>query len=264
VIDFYASEPHYADHLAPIWFALPAEQRGTFHVEHRLAEHLTLHGIEPSLGRPRVGGSAVVVAGWSDSWAARSAGRRVVYVEHGAGQTYTGGGVASHPSYSGGSGHDGTVLFLSPSETVAGRWRAEYPYVPAAAVGCPKLDRFHAGPPRARARTLRGAAVAITFHSDVALCTESRSAWRHYDPGLSAVVAALRDGGAHVLGHAHPRLWRHVAHRWQQVGAEPVVEALADPPWLADRRAEVVAEVYAACDGKAAERAADAILGLAS
>lgn len=68
----------------------------------------------------------------------------VVYVEHGAGQTYDGDPISvDHPSYAGGEGFERVILFVCPSERVADRWRSVYPNTPAVVVGCAKMDRWH-------------------------------------------------------------------------------------------------------------------------
>lgn len=149
--------------------------------------------------------------------------RPVVYVEHGAGQSYDGDPrSAGHGSYSGGKGLDRVVLFIGPSEHVSARWRERYPSTPAVAVGCPKLDaRFSRLSERARAYDERRVA-AITFHWDCALVAESTSAWRHFDRALPGLVSWAREHDVELLGHGHPRLWRTIAPRWRALGVEPV------------------------------------------
>jgi hypothetical protein len=281
---------------------------------------------------PPPGARPCLVAGYKDHVLARAAGRPTIYVEHGAGQSYAGDPVSARMSgYPGGMGHEGTLLFVAPGEAPRARWEEFYPDVPAVAVGCPKLDGRHRAEPRARARALDGATVAVSFHWPNPLIQETRSAWPHWAPGLADAVADLSDAGATVLGHAHPRLWRHVAPLWRRWGAEPVEDfgevldradvfaadntsalpeaaicgvplvwidhpfyrrdvehggrfwrwprgqvtcggpefladaagrALADPEPVRAAREAMVAEVYVACDGRAAERAADAIRGV--
>lgn len=59
--------------------------------------------------------------------------------------------------------------------------------------------------------------VAVTFHSDLALCPETRSAWRYYDPHLPRLVT---DPRWRVLGHGHPRLWPTIRRRWTELGVD--------------------------------------------
>jgi hypothetical protein len=209
VIDAYASLRHYAEHLAPVWAALPAELRGTFY---------SPSSTEPwgtPLHRGRDQGRLVLVAGWRD--AQTVAPSPLVYLEHGAGQSYDGDprGVGQG-SYSGGQGLGRVQLFLCPSRRVADRWQAAYPEAATAVVGCPKLDAWHAAASWAE-RPLGRPVVAVTFHWECPLVPETRSAWSHYDHHLPGLVA---DPRWQVLGHGHPRLWGAIRRRWRALGAE--------------------------------------------
>jgi hypothetical protein len=230
VIDAFASQPHYVAHLAPIWWELPEEQRGCFYLagaavepdpRQELALPLKAYGTPPRSDR------LTLVAGYIDE---QVLDRPVVYVEHGAGQTYRGDpAAASDPSYHGSPGHDRVRLFVSPNEQVASRWRERYADTPAVAAGCPKLDRWHVEASRrgrqvaARNRRLNGhRTVAFSFHHHSQTCPETRSAWPEYAPHMALVVAELKAMGWSVLGHWHPRLGPRMAGQWARVGAEPV------------------------------------------
>lgn len=223
VVDAYASLRHYHDHLAPIWERLPAGVRGTFWSPSRSQQW------GRALDRTRDQGALTLVASALDG--AQLGDTPLVYVEHGAGQTYTG---TRSGSYAGGPGHGGVRLFVAPNRHVAGRWSDAYPGVPVAVVGCPKLDRWHleqqdqhhddqedcddhaGGHDRDGTRPLR---VAVTFHWDCGLCPETRSAWRHYDRALPRLC---RDHRWEVWGHGHPRLWPTIRQRWTQLGVRLV------------------------------------------
>jgi hypothetical protein len=200
VIDAYASLRHYAEHIRPVWDALPDQLRGQW------LEAPRLHRRDPA--------RTVLVASWRD--AQQVAPSPLVYVEHGAGQTYDADPRArGNGSYSGGAGLDRVRLFLCPNAAVADRWRAAY-RAPAAVVGCPKLDRWHRA---ARDTAYQGArpTVAVTFHWECALVPETRSAWRHYDRALPVLA---HDPRWRLLGHGHPRLWGTIRRRWQQLGVD--------------------------------------------
>lgn len=147
----------------------------------------------------------------------------VVYVEHGAGQTYEGDprGVA-FPSYSGGTGLERAVLFVCPSETVAARWRARYPATPTVAVGAPKLDRWLREPPGHGLARPSFPTVAFTFHWECALVPETRSAWRYYDEALPGLASGTEWG---FLGHGHPRIYGVLHRRWQKLGVSHTPDA---------------------------------------
>lgn len=219
-IDVLASMPHYRDHLAPIWAALPDELRGTWWGPYgrRVDRSFTANT-----------SGVLLVAGALDRVKA-APGRPVVLLEHGAGQSYDGDpSGARHASYSGGADWQAAVGFLCPSERVADRWRAAYPGAEAVAVGCPRLDRWHGHRPL---RTLRPV-VAFTFHWDCALVPETRSAWAHYERAMPAIVAELRGAGWSVVGHSHPRWKSALARRWHELGV-PYVASLEEVMETAD------------------------------
>lgn len=214
VVDCLASQGKYATHLAPIWLALDSSERGTFYVVGGLANTIDAEGLPGiKLGYPPPGTTPTMVAGFVDEQQCR---RPVIYVEHGSGQSYSDGGHVD-PCYSGSLGHDRVILFLSPGETVADRWRRVYPITPAVAVGVPKLDWWHRQPRRQRNKP---PVVAVTFHSEGPLNPETIGAWSHYDSALPALAAAYPG----MLGHGHPGIWRRIELRWRELGVEPVAD----------------------------------------
>lgn len=216
-LNLYASLSHYADHLWPIWQQLPSEVRG----EAWAPRHDDWWG-NPQ--HPQAPPGPVLVASWGDACSAITRGRDLVYVEHGAGQTYEG-----DPAGRGAAGWAGATarglervrLFVCPNERVAQRWRAVH-RAPAVAVGCPKMDRWHGA--KRETRNAVPATVAVTFHWDCTLVAESRTAWPWYDQALPRLRDWSRAHGVHLLGHGHPRMWSRLRRRWEALGIEPVAE----------------------------------------
>ena len=184
-IDLVASYPHYRDHLLPIFKCLPAELQGD-----------ARPGAKP--GR----GNIALVAGWADVAPLRGS-HRMIYVEHGAGQSYVDASYQPGYSASGGRRHQGVIGFVAPSQHVADNWKT----APSVAVGCPKMDAYMGltpiGPP----------SVCFAFHWDCLIAPETRSAFSHYQPRLTEVVDRFRAQGVGVYGHAHPR-WEGRLDKW--------------------------------------------------
>lgn len=316
MIDFIARERHFADHLYPVWLALPENLRGTFYVHEQLLELASAAGVAAATVAGAGSGGLTVVASYSDLKHARELGRRVVYCEHGAGQSYLG---VNSGSYIGAVDRAGVVAVLVPGPDAARRHRAVHPAIPAHPVGCPKLDRHHGSPPSPSGAPV----VAISFHWHCRVCRETRGAHAHYKKALPRLAERFR-----LIGHGHPRALAQLRRDYDRAGIEtvadfdeviarasvycidnsstmyewaaldrPVVvlnapwfrrrvehglrfwshadvgpqvevagqlpaaieEALADPPEIAARRREIVRDVYLACDGKAAARAAGAL-----
>lgn len=214
----YASLQHYWEHLAPVVDALQS------------ATTQPLRGVHAPQGRSWGGplprdrsGGLWLVASAADV-KRLGPGVPVIYLEHGAGQSYHGDpAAAGSMSYAGGDGLDEVVLFLCPNETVAARWHHRYPDAALAVVGCPKLDRWHANPVT---RNPDRPTVAVTFHWPNTLCPESQWALPHYRPALPRLAAELAGAGVELVGHGHPRAWRQLRREWHRLGVRPV-ESLA-------------------------------------
>ena len=183
-VDLVYSLNHYLDHMLPIWQALPDDMKGEVHDRE--------HPVRPPL-RNRI----ALVGGWQDVQTLRP-NHRMIYVEHGSGQTYAGDvKSALQPGYSGSGGfrHGGVEMFIAPNDVVAFRWQT----APAYAVGCPKMDQYVNGEQPAEN------AVCFAWHWESLISPEARTAWWHYASQLPDVVAFYKQQGFTVYGHAHPR-----------------------------------------------------------
>jgi hypothetical protein len=206
VIDFYASEPHFADHLTPIWRALPPEHRGRFVVHQRLPAARVGVPVENT----PAGLGVTVVASYGDLKKVRQHTDRVIYMEHGAGQSY----VSDRPigSYLGAADRDGVIAVLVPGPHSFRRARSAYPDLPVYEVGCPKLDRLIAQPTPTDG-------VAVSFHWDPqGVAHEARSAWSQF--GSAAMKLPAEFG--RVIGHGHPRAMPRYALAYARAGLDVV------------------------------------------
>lgn len=196
MIDAHAYQPHFIDHIAPVWRALPSRGRFTVRTA-ALVSHAESRGIEASVGQP--GDGPLLVAGAGDFLRRRNP---IALLEHGAGQTWPG----RHPSYPGGKRRDHIGLFICPSERVAQANRQHYPDARYAVVGCPKMDRWvgreypRHDPP----------VVAVSFHW-------RQSAFMRYFPMLRRLDAPF-----HLIAHAHPRVIVRLARMYERAGIEVV------------------------------------------
>lgn len=209
LVQFYAkNQPHFCSHAAPIYHALPPDIRGPFYARGHAAIRCAELGIAPVWPPPRFSQrDTVLVASFEDYRSVRPA--KVIFLNHGAAQTYI-GTAERHPAYSGGTDRDRTVLFLEPSERAATISRTAYPDIPAVACGVCYLDGFINNPP-----TYDPTLVAISFHADVSIVEETRSAFTHY---RSAIVDMARSGTFNLLGHSHPRAQSQMQMFWEQIG----------------------------------------------
>ncbi len=218
MITYFATQPHFIDHLAPI-FALTG---GEFLVKPSLVAHAAKRGVEArrvwphetarSVGRGR---GPVVTAAFGDFTNVAGSHRPLVLHHHGVGQSFVD---RPHGSYSNGPGRDRAGLILEPNEYAAAHSRAAYPQAQVVGYGTAKLDAWpfevQTGNP--------DPVVAISFHWDCKVAPETRSAWPHY--GEAALLALREAFPDRVLGHAHPRIFPELWPVYEALGIEPVAD----------------------------------------
>ena len=221
MIHALASMPHYLDHIAPVWRALP--ERGTLWVPRHLLDRATAMGLDATTHPPA--GGRCIVAGYRDLYRARKAGLGpFVLMQHGSGQSYGGDPrSAANPSYAGGKGNDDVALFLVPGPHPAARWAAAYPGARIVQVGLLKPLPDHDG------SSPDQQVVAVSFHWPLGLVPETGSAWRTFRAALPDLDERWR-----VIGTGHPRWFAETLAPWyHEHGIQPVPD-LADAARMAD------------------------------
>lgn len=202
-IHAFARHRWFMDHIEPIWDYLPEQLRGWKHVDEGRTPM-------PLKSEPD---DIVMVAGDSDFFIKR----RLIYVEHGAGQRYSQynlpqAALSYHGSPLPNDDRHGTVIAcISPRQDVADSWS-----VPAFAAGAPICDKYDL--------FAEPGVIAITFHWNAAsVCPEATNAFDHYHEDLGRIIIGWRRQGLEVLGHHHPRFPR-LRDRWE-AWKVPVVDA---------------------------------------
>jgi len=241
-IAFLAGRSHLAEHMAPVWLALPEEARGPFLVRDDGAETAArLMGVATTrtrnpqrIGHP-LGAMPVVVAGYRDMLAANGKAGPIALMQHGIGQSYGGrpDGAGEWIGSPGGRDRGMVGLFLHPGGRPAVLDRARYPRARVEVVGSPRLDRLHRKP-----RDGREPVIAVTTHWDPQFahgqhgwqaCPETHSALlcHHFGGwfGIHDAIAGLARRHR-VIGHGHPGAHAgnidDAAAMWEGMGIEVV------------------------------------------
>lgn len=226
-----ASEPHFLDHAAAVYHAIPPAHRGYVFVAPHLQARAARLGM-PSVGiveGTRAAGDQVVwgqllgspgasltlVTSRKDQDWADPLTVPVVRIEHGSGQSYE----PPTSSYAGGEAHGRLVAFLVPGEAPAARHRASHPGVPVYVVGCPKLDPWARIGFRDREPDEGDKPVLVfSWHWDCHVYPETRATLPEWK---QAILDLQATGDFIILGHAHPRY--PAAFTWYEKVGIPIV-----------------------------------------
>lgn len=188
-VDAYASMPHYADHIAPIFDAL--EEPGEFYRQAK--------GLGP--------GPLTIVAGYPDM--RRTRHRRHVLVEHGAGETWGG----TDPHYAGGVSRETVDLFICPSQRVLDLNLDRYPRA-RGIVANPRLEWLAQERKRALHPHGHPLRVVVSFHWDNRTWKATTSALTWYSERFATYK------GFELRGHAHPRIADRARKYYERAGIE--------------------------------------------
>ncbi len=192
-----AAKAHHRAHIAPV---------------------ARLLGVDGDMSRRPAGPDDVaLIASYGDLKSARRGGfRRIILMQHGAGQSYGGDRrTARHPCYAGGDDNQDVGLFLVPNQHAADRWSFRYPDADVSIVGCPRLDELPARVVSSDAATVVEKAsptVAVSFHWDGYACPEWRSAFAWYRSAIRELSKEVT-----VIGHSHPNR-RDLVRFYQDAG----------------------------------------------
>lgn len=201
-----ASLPHYHDHVSAVFGALPVSWRG----EQRHHPRANGDGFDPD--------DIVLVGGYWDIGVVKH--NRIVYVEHGAGQSYlldpySDGAKAFH-----GSEHEERVVgYVSPNERVARSWGRA-----AVAAGCPIVDPWAEWKPTENSKPV--AVIAFHWSPRTPVCPEAGTAVGHYESKMATIGRELRRQGFNVWMTGHPRdtnaVYRanHARIDWMPIAAD--------------------------------------------
>lgn len=198
-LDFFATQPHYADHMIPIAKEL-GEQMGTFFVSQE-AHLRTLQADLTAITNiaPR-GDNPMLVASHSDLLTAYTCNRNRTFVlmEHGIGLVFPG-----NPSYAGNKGYRRFAsLSLAPNRFVREKTRSVLPDANQEIIGTPFMDNWSTrfGNHQPPGEILK---VGLTFHWDGhQVAPEAGNALRHF---AHVIPRLARNTNIQLIGHAHPR-----------------------------------------------------------
>jgi len=222
--DFFATWPHFADHMAPIYHAL-AEQAGVFYVAPNIVEHVAGLGVQPVPLKPRMAGNPrdvappgtapLLVAASGDMNLALNNNRKreYIFMEHGVEIVYP-----NNPSYAGNDGpRRRAALTLAPNMGAFELTRKKLPKMTQVIIGTPMLDRWKGAFERNRQLPLVPT-VAISFHWDGKMVApEAGTAFGYFEHILPELA---KQKSFKLVAHAHPRNIEQVRPIYEKLGIE--------------------------------------------
>lgn len=224
-LDVFALQPHFLDHLIPVWNALPSDVRARIYTRPELfgraiglgASRADLQPWEAFMSNRESGvyNRPVLVCSNGDIDFIRKAvcpRQRAIWLEHGTGQSW-----ACMPIEKWRHSEE-IILWLLPGPAAGRIARKAYPHARIAEVGCPKLDRWHPAP--ATPDNRGGDTIAISFHWPNKFSPETMDALGHF----RAALPELKKAFPRMLGHAHPLCGPQMAEVYAEHGIEYVPE----------------------------------------
>ena len=209
-VDFFASERHYADHLAPVFREL-GPRAGFFFVSSHDHEYMEKkHGIISFMLAGEKANSVfqstdpILVASHSDLRTVYTSNpkKAIILMEHGVGIVYPGNG-----SYAGNGGFRRYAsLTLAPNEIVREKTAKALPDMLQVVIGTPKLDKW-ADSYMENKVIPSNPTVAISFHWDgKAVAPEAGTAFEHFKEVLPRLCSTLEESRrVRLIAHSHPR-----------------------------------------------------------
>lgn len=222
--DFLARQAYYIDHLAPIWNALPENERGEFFVmgpkEYAL-KRLKSPKIQDYTEEGECGINPIITAAYGDAvraadiWAKKGLKRHVTLLEHGVGLTF------GKAAYADGLGQRGNFSLIPvQSLYVKEKVHPELKDIPHPVVGVPKLDKYYESFNQEHPMPKRPT-IAFAFHHGDKLSrpAEVGSAWQHYADSFPLLPQKYR-----WIFHAHPSTQPPLLEVYKQWGLEVIAD----------------------------------------
>lgn len=206
-VDVVASQPHFVDHLVPVWRALPRGMRGGFYTPRSAARRRAARlGVAAKAAVPSRRSSRVAVLA-SHGDRPHIGVRPYIYIEHGTAQSYGG---QPPDGTSPDVGHSCPMIAAAvPNEACAYRNRLHHPHAVVEVTGCPKLDVWH---DRGRHLTVPPTVGLLWHWPNRWICPESDWAFPHWKQAVETLAARdVDERGYRLVGHGHPRAWPSMA-----------------------------------------------------
>ncbi len=213
-IDVFVWREHYADHINPLWEAIPREYRGNYYVsEHQVKKgkyklpesedsifvknpYELIDVLTPS---PRL-----MIVPTDRSGFLSLIPRPLARIAHGVAQTYKDEKIPDR-------NREQVILDLLPNEYSREKFSEKFPVSDKIVAGCPKMDRWCdfskslSEPP----------VVAISFHFNHKAVPETRGTYPHYQ---SILPKLAQSNEWELLGHGHPRFIDELIPKYEELG----------------------------------------------
>lgn len=219
MIHFFATRPHFVNHMLPI-FEQFKDGEAVFTISKHIKDYVDGLGIPYRLSKrnsglffPEKDGDAIVVCAANNAMFAKKSNprRKIIFMEHGVGITFP-----TNQGYAGGGGIRRSVsLFLAPNQHIYDKTKKALPGKPQVIIGTPYMDKWvnYSRPTSTRDM------VTISFHwNGSTIAPEAGNAVDHYLPHLEKVMKFLDEKRIDLAGHGHPRILEELRPAYEKLG----------------------------------------------